>query len=154
MGEENEGEKQEKRISLDYNIKKELKEKKKQEKFTKTNIEVNENKHTISFKGKQGKYKFNFLQRNILLALLGMPVNISEVKDIIDQPQNIMDNNFSKLQNYGLIDNIAQMQKKKLRGDTHIQMYWMLTNVGQDVALALLEFFNEEEKNKTKASET
>ena len=49
-----------------------------------------------------------------------------------------------------LVENIATVRKKRYRGDKNVNLYWSLTEVGNEVALTLLEWFNEGIKEKPK----
>ncbi|MHA1148746.1 MAG: hypothetical protein ACTSR8_10960 [Promethearchaeota archaeon] len=133
-------------VTLDTDWKKKEKRKKKDLKKEKYTITITKNR-MIKFNHKTlGSYKFNFLKRNLLFGLLGMSLEDNEFESWLDQPEKILIKNVKELIKYNLVENIATMHRKRLRGDKRIHIYWKLTELGEKITILLLEWFNEQAK--------
>jgi hypothetical protein len=127
------------------------KEQKEREKFLKSlKIDINEKKESITFRQKTlGKHKFTFKDRDVLFALLGMPMKDDEIEEIMDITEEEKERAYVTLIKGELLENIATVKKKKLRGDKHMQVFWRLTARGEKVARELVDYINElESKDK------
>lgn len=147
MAEEDDIKKKGLNVTLDTDWKKEQKKKKKELKKDKFTISIKDKNKEIRFNHKTlGSFKFNFLKRNLLFGLLGMSLEDDEFEGWLDQPETILIKNVKELIKDGLVENIATMHRKRLRGDKRIHIYWKLTDLGEKVTMLLLEWFNEQEK--------
>ena len=134
-------------FTLDTDWKKQQKRKQKKEKQKKSTISVNEKKKNIKFKQKNlGKFKINFIQRDLLFGLLGMSLEEDEFASWLDLPEKSLIKNVEKLIKYELVENIATMRRKRKRGDKRIHIYWQLTEKGEKFTLLLLDWFNVQQK--------
>ncbi len=127
------------------------KQQKEREKFLKSlKIDINEKKEIINFRQKTlGKHKLSFTDRDVLFALLGMPMKEAEIDEIMDLTDEQKERAYVNLLKGDLIENIATVKKKKLRGDQHMQVFWRLTDKGEKLARELLDYINElESKDK------
>jgi len=128
------------------------KEQKEREKFLKSlSINVNEKKEIIKFKQKQlGKHKLTFTDRDVLFGLMGMPMKEGEIDEVIDLPEKEKERAIVNLLKGDLIENIATVKKKKLRGDKHMQVFWRLSDKGEKIAMELLNYFTDKESEDKK----
>lgn len=127
------------------------KEQKEREKFLKSlRININEKKEFITFGQKSlGKYKFSFTERDVLFALLGMPMKEGELDEMVDLTTQQKEKAYATLIKGDLIESIGTVKKKKLRGDSHMQLFIRLTAKGEKVARELLDYIAElESKDK------
>ena len=120
------------------------KEQKEREKFLKSlKIDINEKKQFITFRQKQlGKFKFSFTDRDVIFALLGMPLKDDEINEMLNITEEQKEMAYNTLIKGELLENLATVKKKKLRGDSHMQIFWRLTPKGEKVARELLEYMN------------
>ncbi|MFO8017119.1 MAG: hypothetical protein R6U96_00645 [Promethearchaeia archaeon] len=103
----------------------------------------------IKYKQKKiGKFKFTDLERELLFALLGMPMDLDDLHESFKFTDEELRESFTKLEKYKLVKPVGTKKKKKSRGDSRFNIYWLLTEKGEIVAKNLLEFSNEEYKKK------
>jgi hypothetical protein len=121
------------------------KEQKIRDKFLKSlKISINEKKEIINFRQKTlGKHTFGFKARDVLFALLGMPMKEGEIDEIMDLTEEEREQAYVELLKGDLVENIATVKKKKLRGDKHMQVFWRLSERGEKLAMELLNYMND-----------
>ena len=85
------------------------KEQKEREKFLKSlKIDINEKKQFITFRQKQlGKFKFSFTDRDVIFALLGMPLKDDEINEMLNITEEQKEMAYNTLIKGELLENLA-----------------------------------------------
>lgn len=103
----------------------------------------------IKYKQKKiGKFKFTDLERELLFALIGMPVDLDELRESFKFTDEELRETFTKLEKNRLVKPVGTAKKKKTRGENRFNIYWLLTERGEVVAKNLLEYSNVELKKE------
>jgi len=136
------------KVSLNTKWKKEAKRKVKQEKQFKNMITFKEKSQTLLFKDKNlGSYKFSKQSWNIFLTLLGMPFEEDEFNKTLDIEEKSNAKLIKKHITQGLVEVIiTKAHKKKLRGDKHQNIYWRLSEKGEEIVLLILDWSKKYQK--------